>query len=55
MKKIIIKLYLIRLIKERPSKVNDELIRIDLPSDNHNNGANNKKRRREIRNCVAKS
>ena len=38
----------------RPSKVNDELIRIDLPSKNHNDGANNKKRKREIHNCVGK-
>ena len=39
----------------RPSKVNDELIRLDLPSNNHDDGANNKKRKLEIRDCVGKS
>ena len=38
--------------RERPSKVNDELSRIDLPSDNHNSGAINKKRNREMITCV---
>ena len=40
--------------RERLSKFNDELIQIDLPSNNHNNGANKKKRKRGIHNCVGK-
>ena len=32
---------------KRPSKVNEELIRRDLSSKNHNDGANNKKRTRD--------
>ena len=38
-------------------EVNDELTRMDLPSNDHNNGANNKKTnsKREIHNCVRKS
>ena len=42
------KLYLIRLKRGRPSKVNDVLLRMDVPSNDHNNGANNKKREQEI-------
>ena len=45
MKKIIIKLYSIRLKRERVSKVNDQL---DLLSNNYNNGVNNKKKKQEI-------
>ena len=48
MNKVIIKLYFIRLKRGRPSNVNGELIRMNLPSNNHNNGANNKKRKQEI-------
>ena len=44
------KLHLIRLKRGRPSKANDELLRMDVPSNNHNNGANNKKRKQEIHN-----
>ena len=38
--------------REDSQRVNDELIRIDLPS---NNRANSKKRKRDIHNCVGKS
>ena len=37
----------------RPSKVNDELIRLDLPSNNHDDGANNYNKRENQRYVIA--